>query len=102
MKAVLRVSLCFSPTCYSEGMEHMVSVTSCECESLAVALVRARLWPASPQFPEYAFSFDLLDWAEALLLECHVSLKDFCSALYFRCPYSVEKVVVFLFFVFPA
>ncbi len=75
----------------------MVSVTSCDCEPLAVALVRARLWPATPQFPKYAFSFDLLDWAEALLLECHVSLKDFCSALYFRCPYSVEKVVAVIY-----
>lgn len=74
-------------------MERMVSITCCDCEPLAVALVRARLWPASPRFPKYAFSFDLLDWAEALLLECQVSLKDFCNALYFRCPYSVDKVI---------
>ena len=74
------------------GMEHSCSVLCCDCEPLSLTLVRARLWPATPQFPKYAFSFDLLDWAEALLLECHVSLKDFCEALYYRCPYEVLEV----------
>ena len=40
------------------------------CEPIAVTLVRVRLWPATPQNPRYAFCFDLLDWCEALLLEC--------------------------------
>ena len=73
-------------------MEHNVQVTCCDCEPLPITLVRARLWPATPTYPKYAFTFSLLDWAEALLLECHVSLMDFCSALYFRCPYPVTKV----------
>ena len=62
-----------------------------------MTLVRARLWPATPQNPHYAFCFDLLDWAEALLLECQVSLKDLCEALYFKCPHLVIKVSLFLF-----
>ena len=57
-------------------------------------LVRAQLWPASPSYPRYAFSFKLLDWAESLLLECQVALKDFCQALYFRCPYTTITVSV--------
>ncbi len=77
-------------------MEHTVQVLCCDCEPLPITLVRARLWPATPSYPKYAFTFSLLDWAEALLLECHVSLKDFCSALYFRCPYAVAKVAVML------
>ena len=65
------------------GIERMVTIVSCDCEPFPVSLVRARLWPASPSFPKYAFSctFRLLDWAEPLLLKCHVSLKDFCRAL---------------------
>jgi hypothetical protein len=54
-------------------------------------MCRAQLWPATPTNPQYAFSFALLDWAEALLLECQVSLKDFCSALTFRAHFHTEK-----------
>jgi len=35
-------------------------------------MVRARLWPAKPQQPSLAFTFELLDWVETLLLECQV------------------------------
>ena len=28
-----------------------------------------------------AFTFNLLDWAEALLLECQVSIDNFCKLL---------------------
>lgn len=60
--------------------------------------MRAHLWPASPQRPHIAFTFDLLDWAEALLLECQVAMKDLCKALYFRSPHLVVKVcTVFIF-----
>lgn len=74
------------------GLEHELVFVFCECEPLAVTLARAHLWPATPQNPRYAFTFALLDWAEALLLECQVSLKDFCSALKFRSPFHfLEK-----------
>ena len=55
-------------------------------------MVQARLWPASAHQARLAFSFDLLDWAEALLLECQVSVHDFYKALYFKCPHLVFKV----------
>ena len=34
-------------------------------------------------YASYAPAFGLLDWAEALLLEFQVAMKDFCTALYF-------------------
>ena len=55
-----------------------------------MTMVRARMWPASPQFPRLAFSFELMDWVEALLLECQVAVKEFCGALYFKCPYVIR------------
>ena len=55
-------------------------------------MVRARLWPATPQRPHLVFTFELLDWTEAMLLECQVSLMDFCKALCFKCPHIVVKV----------
>lgn len=65
---------------------------TCNCEPLAVTLVRARLWPATPHHPKYAFTFNLLDLAESMLLECQVALRDFCNALYFRSPHPVLQV----------
>ena len=76
------------------GIEHNICFVHCQFEPLPVTMVRACLWPSSPQYPHFAFSFDLLDWAEALLLECQVALKDLCKALYFRCPHLVNKVHV--------
>ena len=74
------------------GREHNVMLTCCDCEPTAVTMVRARLWPASPRLPRLAFTFELLEWAEALLLECQVALGDFCKALYFKCEHLVNKV----------
>ena len=64
----------------------------CQCEPLVATMVRARLWPATAQRPHLAFTFELLDWAEALVLECQVALKDLCKALCFKCPHLVTKV----------
>ena len=61
------------------GIEHSVIFMTCKCEPLAISLVRAHLWPASPTNPHYAFCFHLLDWGEALLLECQVSIKGLCQ-----------------------
>ncbi len=62
----------------------------CNCESFPLALVRARIWPATPKYPKLAFSFDLLNLFESLMLECQVSLKDFCQALKYYCPFTVS------------
>ena len=62
-----------------------------------MTLVIAQLWLATPHYPQYAFSFQLFDLAESLLLECHVALKDLCEALYFRCRFPPSKVCVALY-----
>ena len=76
------------------GIPHAVAFSTCECEPLVVTLARARLWPSTPKNPRHAFTFELLDWYEALLLECQVALKDFCQALAYKLPYLVVKVSV--------
>ena len=63
------------------GCYHSVIVTFCSCESEAETLLKAFLFPATPKRPHLAFSFALLDWLEALMLESHVSAKDFTDAL---------------------
>lgn len=73
--------------------------TACDCESLVSTMTRARLWPSSPHRPEFGFSFELLDWAEALLLEAQVSLHDFCKAVNFKCQSVVNKVVILCYLV---
>ena len=82
---------------YCIGEEYNISFVSCLCEPLVVTMARARLWPSSPQRPHLAFTFELLDWAEALLLECQVALKDFCKALTFKCPHLMQKVTLDVF-----
>ena len=74
------------------GVEHNIEFVYCSCEPVTVTLARAEMWPATPCNPGYAFSFALLDWVEALLLECQVSLRDVCSALKFRCPSKVYHI----------
>lgn len=58
------------------GYYHSLTVTSCSCESEAETLLKAFLFPATPKHPHLVFSFSLLDWLEALMLEFHVSAKD--------------------------
>ena len=84
--------------CLFIGFEHMVLFKTCGCEDLVVTLVKARLWPATPFNPRLVFTFDLLDWAEALLLESQTALKDFCMSLSYRCPFLFLKLV-FIFYI---
>ena len=72
------------------GIEHRIHLFHCDCEPLIRTMCRAHLWPATPTNPQYAFSFSLLEWAEALLLECQVSLRDFCNALSFRASFNIK------------
>ena len=74
------------------GAEHQVNFISCSCEPLTATMVRAHLWPATPQNPHIAFSFHFLDWAEALMLECQVALKDLCKAVCYIQKYPIYKV----------
>ncbi|XP_028412340.1 uncharacterized protein LOC114535157 [Dendronephthya gigantea] len=74
-----------------DGRRHELGIMSCPCEAFPVSLARLRLWPTCSKNPSIALSFDLLDWMEALLLECQVSLNDFCRALDLRIPRYVKK-----------
>ena len=71
---------------FHAGIPHQVGILSCKCEPFSVTLSRLRLWPTSSKQPSYALAFDLLDWMEAMLLECQVSLNDFCKALNYKLP----------------
>ncbi len=63
-------------------------------------MVRARLWPSSPKRPQFAFSFEFFNWAEALLLEAQVSLNDFCKAIDFKCKHPLTKASICNLFYF--
>ena len=73
-------------------MEHKISFSFCQCEPLALTLIRARLWPATVQNPRLAFTFDLLDWAEALMYECQVAVKNLWGALQYKTAHLHRKV----------
>ena len=73
-------------------------VVSCKCEPFSVTLSRLRLWPTSSKQRSYALGFDLLDWMEAMLLECQVSLNDFCKALNYKLPAYVVVSKKYSFF----
>ena len=83
---------------FDAGIPHQVGVVSCKCEPFSVTLSRLRLWPTSSKQPSYALGFDLLDWMEAMLLECQVSLNDFCKALNYKLPAYVVVSKKYSFF----
>ena len=64
-------------------MYHSLSVMFCSCETEVETLLRARLFPATPKLPQLVFTFEFMDWLEALMLECHVSTYDFVGAVGF-------------------
>ena len=68
-----------------------MKIVCCNCEPVSITLARARLWPATPKNPKLAFTFDLLNLVEALMLECQVSLKDFCYALRYYSPFITSE-----------
>ena len=74
------------------GNEHNMKFMYCQCKPLVVTMVRAWLWLATAQHPHLAFVFELLGWAETLLLECQVALKDLCKAVSFFCPQLTRNV----------
>lgn len=63
------------------GLQHYHTMQACNCEDLAVTLVRLGLWPASPTLPRVAFSFDFMLTLRAMVLEGQISLSSFCNAM---------------------
>ena len=74
------------------GTPRKLRISFCHCESDIVTLIRLNYWPATPSRPSIAFSFSLLDWLQALLLECQVPVQDFSSALAFIITTKYENV----------
>ena len=64
-----------------KGRQHQKQVLFCDCENDAVTLMRLKLWPGSVTRPDLAFHLKLMELAEILLLQCHVSLRKFCDAI---------------------
>ena len=58
-----------------------MSIEFCKCKLDAHRLMELGYWPATPSRPVLAFSLSMMDWMEALLLECQVAVQDFTSAL---------------------
>ena len=85
--------LCLCAMCmYAIGVPRTLSVMFCPCESDVVKLIKLNYWPATPTRPSIAFSFSLLDWLEALLLECQVALHDATEAIAFLIKEKMECV----------
>ena len=63
------------------GNQHLKQVAVCNCESHAVTLVRANIWPGSPDKPSIGFHFKLMDLAETFFRHNQVRLKDFSEML---------------------
>ena len=68
----------------------------CTCETEIETLLRVHLFPATPKQPHLAFTFRLMDWLEALVLECHVAVQDFVSAIEFLTDSKLLQVLYIL------
>ena len=78
------------------GNQHLKQVAVCNCESHAVTLVRANIWPGSPDKLSIGFHFKLMDLAETLFLHNQVPLKDFSSSITsytFKCLVNIYMCV---------
>ena len=62
-------------------VQHSITFTFCQCFGEVETLIQFELFPATPKRPTVAYSFQLLDYLEALLLECQVAVSDFTAAL---------------------
>ena len=71
-----------------------MSIEFCKCKLDAHRLMELGYWPATPSCPMLAFSMSLIDWMEALLLECQVAVQDFTCALKMLITEKFELVAI--------
>ena len=82
---------------YAIGVPRTLSVMFCPCESDVVKLIKLNYWQ---ELRPIAFSFSLLDWLEALLLECQVALHDATEAIAFLIREKMECVcALFIYYI---
>ena len=74
------------------GVQHSITFTFCQCFDEIGTLIQFELFPGTPKPPTVAFSFQLLDYLEALLLECQVAVSDFTAALKIMSASPIMKV----------
>lgn len=67
----------------------------CKCIPDALRLISLGYWPATPTRPVLAFTHPFMEWMEALLLECQVSIQDFSSAVEMLIKEKYMKVSLF-------
>ena len=68
---------------FYKGPARILDVLFCPCVEDALTLVQLHYWLSTPTRPSTVFSFQLLDWIEALFFECQVSMQDVAAAFEF-------------------
>ena len=74
------------------GVPRQIEFPFCPCEGNAITLIKCRYWPGTPLNPKIAFSFDILDMLQALLLECQVAVQDFTQAMTYLIKAKIFRV----------
>lgn len=77
------------------GIPRDIQFPCCPCEGIVVTLIKFQYWPGSPVNPTIAFSFELLDMLEALLLECQVAVQDFTQAMSYLIRSKIFQVALY-------
>lgn len=63
------------------GNHHLKYVQVCDCEPVAVTLLKCQFWPGSPANPTTGFSFKLMEFVEKVFLHCQVSLLNISEVI---------------------
>ena len=74
------------------GIPYHLNVQFCKCVPDALRLINLGYWPATPTRPVLAFTFSFMEWLEALLLECQISVQDFSNAVEMMIKEKIMKV----------
>ena len=56
---------------HSVGLPHVINFPFCSCECDAIKLIKCGYWPGTPVTPFVAFSFEIINLLDSLLVECH-------------------------------
>ena len=75
------LAVVYSSIPYALGKPYTLHVQFCKCQADLLRLIEIGYWPATPTRPVLAFTRTFMDWMEALLLECQVSVQDFSCAV---------------------
>ena len=74
------------------GTPCRLNVQFCKCVPDALRLINLGYWPATPTRPILAFTCSFMEWLEALLLECQISVQDFSNAVEIMIKEKIMKV----------